>query len=568
MTTPNPTDAYTQYDNAKPWWGQSNAPSWVGVNTADQNRVRAYILYERLYWSVPNTMAMIERGTDAYPVYLPSARKIVEACNRFLQVGWDYSIDKAEGNATDQAAADTLWKAFFKNQKVKAKHARQKRFGLIRGDHVWHVRANAAAPAGHRVYLHEVQPEQCFAILKEQNPDWIIGYHLVDLVPDPRDKTKQVCRRQTYRKVNEDPWEPSAITSEVDIFELGKWDDRVAPSNPTPTTVVVAVPNDYTRPQFTLPVEIVHLPVYLIPNQKEPCVTYGSSEIRGIETIVASINQTTTDEDLTLALQGLGLYWSTAGPPVGADGTPGVFDTSPGSVIEVGAADTFGRVSGVGSGLPGIEHMNFVLGQMQSGVGIPDIAAGVVDVAVAESGIALKLQLSPLLAKNSEKETEILAEEAAMFDHITNGWFVAYEGFGHDTGVVVTPIVQDPMPQDRAARFSEIISMVTAAPPVMSVRTAIVELNKIGYNIPPDELAQIQKEGQDRLKIDPFSLRIEAEQLAGHVPPTVPTGGVVAEASQVANAGAAKPKAPTGTPPSAPAKPVNGVPRPVAPTKP
>jgi hypothetical protein len=517
MTNPvsNPTGTYTQYDNAKEWFGTTNPPQWIGPNGLDQDRIRAYMLYERIYWNVPSTMSIVQRGDDALPVYLPTAKGMVEACNRFLEVGWDYNVDTTVGNATDQAAIKTIYENFFIKQKVYAKHARQKRYGLIRGDKVWHITANDAAPKGNRVYLHEVQPEQCFPILKDQNPDWIIGFHLVDLVPDPRDETKQVCRRQTYRKVNEDPWMPSTITSEVRLFELGKWDDRVAPTNPQPQIDELQPPYSPITPVFSLPADIVNLPVYLIPNQKQPCQTFGSSEVRGIETVIRSINQTVTDEDLTLAVQGLGVYTSTAGPPVGQDGTAGTFDISPGSVVEVPEDANFTRVSGVQSGLPGIEHMNFVIGQMQHGVGVPDIAAGTVDVTVAESGIALLLQLSPLLAKNAERETEELAEEAMMFDDLTNGWFVAYEGFGRGTGVVVKPKVQSALPQDRAARFSEIIGMVTAVPPVMSVRTAIAELNKIGYDIPADEIKELQKEAQDRSAVatppDAFNARVGNE---------------------------------------------------------
>lgn len=530
MTSPNPTDTYTQYSNAKQFFSSQNAPSWIGPNTDDQDRVRAYILYERLYWNVPNTMITVQRGEDAQPVYLPSARKIVEACNRFLEVGWDYSVDTTAGNTSDQTTVDALFKTLFKRECVYAKHARQKRYGLIRGDHVWHVTADDTLPAGQRISIHEVAPEQCFAILENQNPDWIIGYHLVDLVPDPRDETKQVCRRQTYLKTTGSYIGPSTISSSVGLYELGKWDDRVAPSNVTPIVEPVGSP---IVPEFILPDDITTLPVYLMPNQKMPCTTYGSSEIRGIETIIASINQTATDEDLTLATQGLGVYATSAGPPVDSNGVPGTFDIGPSRVVEVPSGETFERVSGVQSGLPGIEHMTFILGQMQSAQGVPDIAAGVVDVTVAESGIALQLQLAPLLSHNKEKETEDLGIETQWFDDLVNGWFVAYEGFGRGTGVVVTPTVQNPVPQDRAARFNEIIEMVTAVPPVMSVRTAIVELNKIGYNIPSDELTQLQKEATDRAAVapvpavDPFGARASAELggAPGPKPPTVPPVG-------------------------------------------
>lgn len=542
MTTPNPTASFNQYANAKPFF--SNAvPNWIGANLDDQDRVRAYMFYERLYWNVPDTLAIVQRGEDSLPIYLPSARKIVEACNRFLCVGWDYTITASAGSASDQAQCKVLMDELFATQKMKSKFARQKRYGLIRGDAVWHIRGDGSRPAGNRVDVYEVDPTNAFPILQDLNPDRIIGWHLIDLVPDPRDITKQVVRRQTYTKATGEAFGPSTIMSSIGYYELGKWDDRKTATNATPQVAIVDWPD--AKLPFALPDAITKLPVYLMPNQKQPCQTFGSSEMRGIETVVASVNQAVSDQDLTLAIQGLGVYVSTAGPPIAADGTAGQFNIGPAEVVEVPSDATFSRVSGVSSGLPGIEHMNFVLGQTQSAIGIPDIAAGIVDVAVAESGIALQLQLSPLLSHNAEKEQEWGDEYNEMFRDIVDGWFVAYEAFGRETGVEVTMKVGNPVPQDRAARFAEIIEMVTSVPALMSVRTAVVELGKIGYDIPADELTQLTKEAQERanmLQLDPFAQRSLGEMSSGTGTTTPPAGTA------------------TGNAAVAPAKPVNGVP--------
>lgn len=539
MTTPNPTAIFNQYSNAKIFFSTS-VPNWIGANKEDQDRVRAYMFYERLYWNVPDTLAIVERGEDSLPIYLPSARKMVEACNRFLCVDWDYSITSTAGSASDQAQCKVLMDGLFKNQKMKAKFARQKRYGLIRGDAVWHVRADANRPAGSRIDIYEVDPTNAFPILEDLNPDRIIGWHLIDLVPDPRDVTKQVVRRQTYTKATGDYFGPSIIMSSIGYYELGKWDDRKTATNANPE--VAMVPWEGEILPFELPTDITYLPVYLIPNQKQPCQTFGSSEVRGIETVIASVNQSVSDQDLTLAMQGLGVYTSTAGPPVAADGTAGTFDIGPGRVVEVPADATFSRVSGVGASLPGIEHMNFILGETQSAVGIPDIAAGIVDVSVAESGIALQLQLSPLLSHNKEKETDMMDEYNCMFRDLVEGWFPAYEGFGSNTGVEVTMITGNPVPQDRAARFKEIVELVQAVPPLMSTRTAIDELNKIGYDMPKDELDQLTQEAQARaqtMQLDPFAQRALGEFAA----PVNSAGNAV----------------PPSTLPVAPPKPINGL---------
>lgn len=528
MTSPNsgPTDPFTQYSNAKPFFN-ANIPPWLGSNADDADRVRAYIFYERLYWNVPQTLKMVQRGADgdAMPVYIPAPRKMVEACNRFLAVDWTYDVDASAGAPDDRVDAGNLFKQLFVNQEMPSKFNRQKRYGLIRGDAVWHILGNEKHPAGQRIQIHEVDPTNAFAILKDQNPELVIGWHLIDLVPDPRDPVKQVVRRQTYRKVTGDAFGPSPITSELGIYELGKWDDRVAETNPTPQ--VEQIKWDGTVPPFTLNNAITNLPVYLIANQKQPCQTYGSSEVRGFESIFASVNQVATDQDLTLAMQGLGVYTSTAGPPVNADGSPGVFNLGPGEVVEVPSNATFTRVSGVQAGLPGIEHMNFILGQSQSSAGIPDIAAGIVDVTIAQSGIALQLQLSPLLSKNKEKETDMMAKYNIMFSDLLNGWMVAFEAFPNGSGVIVTATVQNPVPQDNAARFTQIIEMVTSVPPVMSVKTAQKELNKIGWDIPASELTQLQTEAQERASTaqtaDPFAQRSQQE---GGTPPGAPAGEV------------------------------------------
>lgn len=539
MTSPNPTDVFTQYSNAKPFFG-TQVPNWVGANRDDVDRVRSYIFYERLYWNVPDTLAIVERGEDSLPIYLPSSRKMVEACNRFLAKGWDYQLTPNAGSPSDQAATKDMMASLFKLQKMKAKFARQKRYGLIRGDAVWHIRADPTRPLGHRIDVYEVDPTNAYAILQDNNPDRIVGWHLIDLVVDPRDVTKQVVRRQTYRKVTGEAYGPSVITSETGLYELGKWDDRKTPTNPNPEVAQLPQVNGgVVKPVFELPVEITNLPVYLIANQKQPCQTYGSSEVRGIETVIAGVNQAVSDQDLALALQGLGVYYTTAGPPVGQDGTPGVFDISPGTVLEMPEGAAFGKVTGVSAGLPGIEHMNFLLANMQSAIGIPDIAAGVVDVSVAESGIALQLQLSPLLSHNAEKEQDMADDYNVMYYDLVNGWFPAYEGLGRDTGVEVTMTTSDPIPQDRAARFAEIIALVTAVPPLMSVKTGQAELNKIGYDIPAEELTQLQSEAESRAKTatvaDPFAQRLQGEVGNGPGGPAGALNGVPA------GAGAGKP---------------------------
>ena len=73
------------------------------------------------------------------------------------------------------------------------------------------------------------------------------------------------------------------------------------------------------------------------------------SQLVGLETLIFGINQSLSDEDLTLVMQGLGMYKTTASPPQDPD-NPGVvadWNVGPGQVIEVGENQSFDRVTGV-----------------------------------------------------------------------------------------------------------------------------------------------------------------------------------------------------------------------------
>ena len=65
-----------------------------------------------------------------------------------------------------------------------------------------------------------------------------------------------------------------------------------------PTTVLL--------PPTELPAAITAFPVYHVRNRTEPLNPWGSSELRGLERILAGLTQAVSDEDMALALEGLG----------------------------------------------------------------------------------------------------------------------------------------------------------------------------------------------------------------------------------------------------------------------
>jgi hypothetical protein len=492
--------AFDPYSSAKPYFKAGGAPGWV-VSEEDKNRLQSYELYERIYWTSPQTFQVLQRGTDSAPIYLPTARKIIEACNRFLAVDFGYLVE-----GTDEGVS-ALIASLFKREKFFTKFATQKRYGLIRGDAVWHLVADPTRPEGERLSLYELDPSNYFPIMDPDNPEKRIGCYLVDIITDPNDPnaSKKIARVQTYRKVQDNPGGPVTITSEMAHYEPAGWDARnLAPKDVKLLRVV--------KPVFALPPEITSIPVYPISNTRIPGPRpFGYSEILGIERVFAAVNQAVSDEELSLAMAGLGVFWTTAGPPKDAvTGRIVPWDIGPARMIEVGKDSKVERLQGITSVAPMIDHMNFILDETAGGIGIPDIAAGKVDVTVAESGISLQLQLSPLLAKNSEKEDTMIEEYDQMFYDIVHAWLPAYEGTTSAPEVNVVSVVGDPMPKNRKADIAEVMDLVTAG--ILSKAEARKILkSKFGYDIAEDVTKLLEEAGEFASAQDAFANRAAGE---------------------------------------------------------
>jgi hypothetical protein len=507
--------AIDQWATARAYF-PANPPA--GLNTDDQARVMSYDMYENMYWSEPTVFKIVARSDDASPIFLPSARSIIEACARFLAVDWDFLVHPKVGTPEDRDTVKALMTSIFKREEVYAKFASQKRNCLIRGEALWHITADDTKDPGERISMHELHPGEYFPIFDEDNPDKIVGCYIVDDTPDPRDDTKTLSRRQGYRK---DPV-TGLITSTLELYELAKWDDRVKADDATKVQDV--------RPPIVLPAAIKTIPVYHIRNFRNSSI-WGSSELRGVETIMAGMNQAVSDQDLAISMQGMGVYWTDAGPPKNLDGTDGQFRMGPGEVVEVPTGTNFGRVSGITGALPGIEHMNFLMGAATEALGVPDVARGKVDITIAESGISLYLQMGPLLAKNAEKEQEMLGKYDHMLYDLVNQWLVAYEGLPDSTVVEVASVVGDPLPQNRDAQIAEILTLVTSIPPLITIGMAQAKLEALGYEFPANAEDQVMIEAKAisdaRAMTDPYSSRykdeIENEEPVGSGVAPLPT---------------------------------------------
>jgi hypothetical protein len=499
------------------------------------------MLYEDMYHNRPEHIRITLRGgTDSIPsvapssahsadyadeegdsveIYIPSAKKCIEAVNRFLGVGWKVAPDPSAEQGENAQAVDTYLIQLFKRERMPSKLAQMKRFMLVKGDALLHITADPNRLAGRRISIQELRAEHYFPI--EDSQGNYIGCHIVDIINNPNNTLalkqftgKEVVRRQTYRKELDDTGYPTGrITSELGLYEMGMWDDRVLPDQDIHLV-------QQLREEFYLPAEINQIPVYHWRNQPPPGSFFGTSELSGVESVINAINQSMSDEDLTLIMQGLGVYWTDASPPLNAAGEEVEWEISPRSVVQVASGGQFGRVSGITTVQPFGDHINALDEAMQQALGVPDIAIGVVDVTTAESGIALQLKLGPLLAKNAEKELDLLNVGDQFIFDLISGWMVAYEGID-TTGVVFVNSFDDAMPKNKSKDLADLTTLWTTAGPgtpggCLTVEWFYEQLNLImGYKL--DYGTDFQKALDDATKI--------AEAMTPPPPPMPPGQG-------------------------------------------
>lgn len=475
-------------------------------NEFDATRLQTYNLYERMYWGVPDTFKLSQRGSDAAPIYIPAPKTIIEATNRFLAKDWRVVVPPDIGSPDSVTELSLLWANMMKREQMYSKFGSQKRFGLIRGDAVWHVVANGDKPEGQRVSIYEVDPAEYFPIFDEDDDEKIVGVHLVrPIEPDPKTSVARV-RRQTYRK------QDGVITNEIAIYEQGYWDDRPDAVHTDREGKPELHLLERVKDETPLPDEITSIPVYHIRNTRQAGDPFGSSELRGFERILAAVNQTMSDGELSLALDGLGMYATTSGPPTDEDGNEQNWRLGPGRVVELDAESNMQRITGVTSIDPYKSMKDTLLGDVYDASAIPDVARGSVEVTTAESGIALALRMGPILAKNGEKEVEMLSTYQHLCFDITTMWFPAYEGYAAEGGAVAEPIVGDPLPKNRTKTLEEIITLYKEkiAPYSWVKQQLAVEL---GIELPENAEEEIRQStaAAEQLITDPFGDRMNQE---------------------------------------------------------
>jgi hypothetical protein len=457
---------FTPYSTISPYFGSAK-PSWVPV--LDQERIASYQTYEEIYWNHPETFALVARGAENQAIYVPNARTIVDAADRFTANGLGFAVTPGIGTPADIVDAQLAFDTLFKRERFFSTFQAQKLFGIIRGDQVWHITADELKLPGERLSLRTVDPASYFPVFDDDNLDRILKIHLAEQFVDPQGN-KVFVRRQTYERDD-----AGLIVSTLAVFEVKDWE--LETSRPVR---IISGPT-------TLPPEITAFPVYHIKNFEEPGNPYGSSEIRGFERIMAAVNQSVSDEDIALALEGLGIYTTDSGQPVDDEGNPVAWILGPGRVLE--NAGDFKRVNGVGSVTPYGDHIDRMVRFLREASATGDSTIGKVNVQVAESGIALAMDMMPALAKAKKKDTSINDVLAQMFYGIQR-WMKVFEQMDV-TACEVLPTFGEKLPVNRAALIKDLSTLVSTEPPIMSAQTAREILAKNGVQFAPDEAERI-----------------------------------------------------------------------------
>jgi hypothetical protein len=482
-------------------------PAWVNDDD-DALRVAAYDAYLDMYRNVPATFALVFRGEEDHPIYVPSAKRIVEATNRYLGLGWKWTVSSASTNAADVLAATDALTAMFKRERMTSRYNSVKRNSLRKGDAILHITWNGLMPPGQQVCIHEVDARNYFPIADPTNAERVIGCYITELVFGDDGKT-QLARRLAYT-INDN----GTIHTQLGFFEQTGWDDRWIGH---PAIKPAPAPESYNVPAFNallsgfdLPPSVTSIPVYHYKNAAEGGEPFGTSEVAGVETIIAALNQGASDEDVILALQGLGLYVTDSTRPVNSSGEESDWVIAPGMVLELQTGTKFDRVSGVASVAPLQEHLSYLGARMDESAGLSKVAVGNVDVQIAQSGVALRLDMAPILAKNAEKEEDLKAFLDKFMTDLMFMW-MPLDGFTPAQDLSVTNTFGDPLPKDRAGIIAEITALVAAG--LMSKAFAVQYLKEqLGFDFPPTMLDDISAEA------DAVSARMSAELAAGASP--------------------------------------------------
>lgn len=508
----------TPYATAMPYVVSASAAGWT--DEYDRQRLLSYNLYDDLFNNDPSQYRLMLRGTNDAPIYVPTAKKLINSLARYVGKGWGYTCTATEADEASAIEASTpeqlttALSAFgnlFARERLLSVYRAGVSEWLRRGDWLWMVSADPLKRAGSRISVRPIDPRRYFPLNGDTaDLSRLTGQQVIEETVLPDGKTPALLV-QTWLK-STDPGHPNygqvepedgfPITHQIQAYDLADYAD---PAKRKP----LAHPSNL--PQAAI-VGITQLPIYHIRNNESTDDPFGKSELSGLESLLAGINQSISDEDLSLAMMGLGMYWTDSGAPVDeVTKQPTSWKLGPKRVIEVDEDTTFNKVDGITSVEPFQVHVDFLGGEAASTVGLSDVSIGTADNISAESGVALAIKFSPTLDTVRSKNDSSNAILTQMF-HDLKQWFLIFEGW--DCGSVeVTSVTEDGdlLPFDREARWKELMEGVTAG--VFTKAYAVqVLIEEFGYTFPDDYLSQLEAaDAKAADAADPFAARAREE---------------------------------------------------------
>lgn len=471
----------TPYSTATPYMGEGSA--WI-TNAYDAERLASYKVYQDMYWSEDAAFQLIRRNDDGRPVYLPKPKTIVDTTAHYLLKGLKVGMLRPDD---DQEMRDFL-ENFLLRERFYSRFQVAKLAGVVRGDWLMHLTANPAKEEGSRISLNSVDPAYYFPEYDTDDLEKRTGAKLVEHAVHPDDPSKVVIRVLRYWQEYDEVGDRVSplVWREEALWEVDGWD---IPTKAKKVKDLV--------PASTLPIDITSIPLYHFKNAEWDGFEFGNSELKGYERIFEAMNQAISDEEIALALVGLGVYATDAGRPK-VNGVEQDWIVAPGTVWEMPGATMVKRLEGISTVTPVLDHVNYLNDALMEASGTSKVAVGDVDVQTAESGIALALKFLPTLAKIEYRDTAGVEMLTQMF-YDWKFWVKAYEGKDFtETPIVIT--LGDKLPINRAKTLDELNNMLDRG--VISAKFYREEVTRLlGYKFPDDIEEQILAEAKAKQEI-------------------------------------------------------------------
>jgi hypothetical protein len=516
-----------------PFVATASAGGWQ--NELDRQRILSYGLYDDMYKNDPAQYKLMLRGTEEKPVLVPTASNIIKALSRYVGKDWGFRVlgaEVAEPGAEGEAepadpeaevatpeqvmAAQIQYGKLFARERLLTKFRASTPEWLRRGDECWFISANPMKKSGSRISIRPIDPRRYFPLNGDlTDPDRVTGQRLIEEVLLADGKTVALFVQEWLKSsdpghpdwtdpasMTPEPEEGYDITYSAQAYDVKDFND---PAKRKSLAYALNVPLDYVY-------GIKQLPIYHIKNNEETDQPFGKSELAGLESILAGINQTVTDEDLALSFLGLGMYWTDSGAPVDeSTGQPTNWRLGPKRVIEVDEGTQFGKVDGIDSVQPFQEHVGYLENQAQGNVGLSDVSVGTADSVSDMSGIALAIRFSPTIdAVAAKNEARNGVWTQLLYD--LKDWFLAFEQV--DLGPVeVISVTEDKglLPFDREGRWKELMEGVTNKVFTPEYAVSVLE-QEFGYEFPAGYVAQLTSaNAAAAAALDPLGARVGAE---------------------------------------------------------